>query len=119
MNETNLQQHIRLATSKAGAKLFRNNCGGFKDHTGRWITFGVANPGGSDLIGWTPVTITPDMVGKKIAVFTAIEVKTPTGKIRPEQTNFIDRVRLDGGMAGVARSITDAIQITNQYEQQN
>ena len=119
MNETNLQQLIRLATSKAGAKLFRNNCGGFKDHTGRWISFGVANPGGSDLIGWTPVTITPDMVGKKIAVFTAIEVKTPTGKIRPEQTNFIDRVRLDGGIAGIARSTTDAIQLTNQYAQQN
>lgn len=119
MNETNLQQHIRLATSKSGAKLFRNNCGGLKDVNGRWVTFGVANPGGSDLIGWTPITITPDMVGKKIAVFTAIEVKTPTGKIRPEQKNFIDRVRLDGGMAGVARSTDDAIQITNQYEHQN
>lgn len=115
MTERNIQQDIRLALSKNGSKIFRNNCGGFKDQTGRWVTFGVANPGGSDLIGWTPVTITPDMVGKKIAVFTAIEVKSASGKIRPEQTNFIDRVKIDGGMAGVARSTDDALQIiTNQ-----
>lgn len=119
MNETNIQQSIRLALSKTATKIFRNNCGGYKDHTGRWVTYGVANPGGSDLIGWTSITITPDMVGRKIAVFTAIEVKSATGKIRPEQQNFIDRVRLDGGMAGVARSTTDAIQITQPYEQQN
>lgn len=118
MTETNIQQSIRLALSKTATKIFRNNQGGYKDQTGRWVTYGVANPGGSDLIGWTTVTITPDMVGRKIAVFTAIEVKSETGKIKPEQTNFVDRVRLDGGIAGVARSIDDAIQITNQYEHQ-
>jgi hypothetical protein len=119
MNETNIQQSIRLALSKTATKIFRNNQGGYKDQTGRWVTYGVCNPGGSDLIGWTSITITPEMVGKKIAVFTAIEVKSATGKIRPEQQNFIDRVRLDGGMAGVARSTDDAIQITQPYEYQN
>ncbi len=119
MNETTTQQLIRLALSKRGATMFRNNQGGFKDATGRWVRYGVANPGGSDLIGWTPVTITADMVGKTLAVFTAVEVKGPKTKISPEQTNFIDRVKIDGGLAGVARSPEDAITITNQYAQQN
>jgi hypothetical protein len=119
MNEQSIQQHIRLALSEAGSRMFRNNSGAFKDATGRWVRYGVANPGGSDLIGWTPVKITPDMVGKTLAVFTAVEVKTLKGKISPEQTNFIDRVKIDGGLAGVARSREDAIKITNQYDYQN
>lgn len=112
--EQNIQQEIRLALSKTGSRMFRNNSGAFKDSTGRWVRYGVANPGGSDLIGWTPVKVTPDMVGRTLAVFTAIEVKTPKGKTSPEQTNFIDRVKFDGGIAGVARSANDATQITNQ-----
>jgi hypothetical protein len=118
MNEQLIQQHIRLALSKAGSRVFRNNQGGYKDATGRWVRYGVANPGGSDLIGWTPVKITPDMLGKTLAVFTAVEVKGPKTKISPEQTNFIDRVKIDGGLAGVARSPEDAITITNQYATQ-
>jgi hypothetical protein len=119
MNEQSIQQHIRLALSESGSRMFRNNQGGYKDATGRWVRYGVANPGGSDLIGWTPVKITPDMVGRTIAVFTAVEVKGPKTKVTPEQTNFIDRVKIDGGLAGVARSPEDARQITNQYAQQN
>jgi hypothetical protein len=41
--------------------------------------------GSADLIGYRTITITPDMVGQQVAVFTSIEVKTPTGRIRPEQ----------------------------------
>jgi hypothetical protein len=119
MNEQNIQQRIRLALSESGSRMFRNNSGAFKDATGRWVRYGVASPGGSDLIGWTPVKITPDMVGKTLAVFTAVEVKTIKGKISHEQTNFIDRVKIDGGLAGVARSPEDARLITNQYAQQN
>ncbi len=40
------------------------------------------------------------------AVF--IEVKTPTGRIRPEQQNFINKMRLYGALAGVARNVQDA-----------
>lgn len=114
MNETDIQQQIRLALSESGCKIFRNNCGKLQDKHGRWVSFGVASPGGSDLIGWTPTTVTADMVGSKIAIFTAIEVKTTTGRISPQQLNFIDRVRLDGGIAGVARTVSEAIKITNQ-----
>lgn len=65
-------------------------------------------PGGSDLIGFTQVTVTPEMVGKRIAIFTAIEGKTKKLKATKEQQNFINQVRLSGGLAGVARNLEEA-----------
>lgn len=70
--------------------------------------------GSSDLIGWKQITITPEMVGKTVAVFTAIEVKTETGRLREEQCKFIDAVRRAGGLAGVARCTADAHRILEE-----
>ena len=42
-----------------------------------------------------------------------VEVKGPKTRISPEQQNFIDRVRSAGGLAGIARSVEDAMQITH------
>ncbi len=72
------------------------------------MTFGVGSPGGSDLIGYRKVTVTPEMVGQEIAQFAAVEVKTPRGRVRPEQQRFIDHVRSVGGVAGIARSVEEA-----------
>lgn len=109
MNETNLMHSIMLADH--GCKLFRNQTGALKDENGRLVRFGLCK-GSSDLIGFKPVTITPDMVGRTLAVFTAIEVKTPSGKPTPEQVNFIARVKQHGGIAGIARSVDDVLAIT-------
>ena len=70
--------------------------------------------GSSDLIGWTTKEITPDMVGTKVAIFTAIEVKTPNGKASPEQLNFINQVQKSGGIAGIARSENDAVELVKK-----
>lgn len=67
--------------------------------------------GSSDLIGYTTVTITPDMVGTKLSVFTAIEVKSDTGRATDEQKRFIDNVKKAGGFAGVARTPDEALKI--------
>jgi hypothetical protein len=115
MTESTIQQQIRLSMSASGSKMFRNNQGSFRDANGRWIKFGIANPGGSDLIGWTPIEITPDMVGRTIAIFTAVEVKGPKTRTTPDQVNFIERIRADGGIAGVARSPADATAITQNF----
>jgi hypothetical protein len=64
-------------------------------------------PGSGDLIGWRTLTVTPDMVGKPIAQFLSIEVKTPTGKVRPDQINWLDQINASGGLAIIARSISD------------
>jgi hypothetical protein len=82
-----------------------------QDRRGVPVRYGL-QPGSSDLIGWRTVTITPEMVGQQVAVFTSIEVKTPTGRLRPEQKLWLDAVQAAGGIAGVARSVEDALRIT-------
>jgi len=103
-----------LEVSKAGARVFRNNCGLALMADGSHIKYGVANPGGSDLIGWTPVTITPGMVGQTIAVFVAMEVKTERGRASQAQLKFIDAVNNNGGIAGIVRSPEDGVALINE-----
>ncbi|HKY46170.1 MAG TPA: hypothetical protein VJM50_23970 [Pyrinomonadaceae bacterium] len=68
--------------------------------------FDTGLPSGfSDLFGFLPVVITPDMVGKTIAQFVAIECKSLTGAKREAQVNFINAVTNNGGLAGFARSV--------------
>jgi hypothetical protein len=54
------------------------------------------------------VTITPEHVGQTLAVFLSIEVKTPTGKPRPEQLRWLKAVQAHGGIGMVARSVAEA-----------
>lgn len=106
-NETVLQNQIRLAISSPCVRMFRNNVGSATTQDGRHIDFGLC-AGSSDLIGWTVREVTPDMVGKNIAVFTALEVKTKSGRVSEKQQGFINVVNRAGGIAGVVRSIDDA-----------
>ena len=108
MSETDLMRRIQVAASNLGARLLRNNVGQLKDRKGKWVRYGLGNPGGADLIGWTPVRITPDMVGRTVAIFTALEVKDPDGTITDEQVVFLAAVQGAGGFAGMARSVTEA-----------
>lgn len=110
--ETDLQQRIRLALgTHPEARLFRNSVGSLPDpRSGRLVQFGLAR-GSADLIGWRTLVITPDMVGRRIAVFTSIEVKTTTGRLTPAQHAWLGVVRGAGGIAGVARSVPDSLQI--------
>ena len=112
MSEASIQEAMRLDLSRGNVRLFRNHRGKVQDaRTGRWHEFGLA-PGASDLIGWKTVTITEDMVGQKVAVFTAIEVKaSPSSRKTREQKLFVEAVRRAGGLAcfawtvGLARSL--------------
>ena len=103
--ETPILKRVMLAATKMGARLFRNNVG-FDEV--RKIHYGLCK-GSSDLIGWRPVTITPEMVGTTIAQFYAVEVKTSTGEITEEQQRFIDAVNKYGGCAVVARHQDDLL----------
>jgi hypothetical protein len=117
-DESQVQQLIQLEGPKQGCILFRNNSGALKDATGRLVRYGLGNETkarsetfkSSDLIGITSVVVTQEMVGKVVAVFTAIEVKHP--KWKPSDTtrekgqqNFINWVLSKGGMAGFANSV--------------
>ena len=108
--EQTIQQHIRLACSIGSCRLFRNNTGTLRDINGRPVTFGLCK-GSADLIGWTVRTITEDMVGQQIAVFTSIEVKSTSGRVKPEQQQWLNAVAAAGGIAGIARSVGEAMDI--------
>jgi len=94
---------IRLEASKCGARLFRNNVGTLQTAEGRYVQYGIGGVGGADIVGWTPVTITPEHVGRTLAIFTAIEAKT--GRLKPthEQESFLQAVERAGGIARVVR----------------
>lgn len=124
--ETKIQRRQMLALSEAGATVFRNETGGFwagkvVHRAGDQVTLQGARmipcglcEGSSDIIGFTPVTITPEMVGQTVAVFTAVETKTKTGRATKKQINFIDCVQVAGGFAGVARDVEEALKIINK-----
>lgn len=121
MDESEVQQRIQIDGPNHNCQLLRNNSGALKDSTGRWVFFGLGNVSkkhgekikSSDLIGFTQVTVTPEMVGKTLAVFTAIEVKTPDWHFVPSdkraqaQWAFISWVLAAGGFAGIARSVEE------------
>lgn len=106
--ESAIQQRIRLAASKLGYVLWRNNRGALKDKNGRLVRYGVGPDGAGDLIGYAPITITEDMVGMTIAAFVNIEVKRPDHKTNKErlqnQLDFIDRTNDRGGIAAMLMS---------------
>lgn len=107
MSEANITRRILRDCGIGDVRLFRNNVGRLRDRFGNFIQYGVCNPGGSDLIGWRSVVVTPDMVGTRIARFMAIEVKGPRGAPSDHQQAFLDAVDRAGGLAMVARSVED------------
>lgn len=96
--ESELMRKIQVAVSEAGGRVFRNNSGYAELAHGRWLKYGVGNPGGSDLIGWTSE-------GK----FLAIEVKSKKGILTEQQSNFINEVNRSGGIAFMARSVEEVL----------
>ena len=71
------------------------------------VRFGLA-PGSSDLIGISSVIVTPDMVGKRVGLFTAIECKSGPNGPTPSQASFINMVRDLGGIAVCVNSVPAA-----------
>lgn len=105
MTETTLVHRLLRRSSALGMRLFRNNVGRLRVD-GRWIQYGLC-VGSSDLIGWTPVVITPAHVGRTLLVFTAVEAKVGRNEATPEQVRFLGAVTLQGGIAVLARAESD------------
>lgn len=133
-HETNVVHDIMVGVSPSGGRLFKNVRGGFYPVGAvkpllaaimradwravvtlakqlRPMQAGLQANGSSDLIGAMPVVVTQDMVGETIAVFCAVEVKTATGTVQPEQRDFVSFVEKIGGYAGIARNLEDAKKI--------
>jgi hypothetical protein len=122
MSEKNVSKNVQLEASRLGMRLFRNNRGMFKTLDGkRNVRAGLEVTGASDLIGITTVTVTPDMVGQKIGVFTCVEVKNPKWRnpLLPhekEQELFIAQIR---GRGGIGFFINDAKKLKESVDKSN
>lgn len=128
-DEIALMKELQIAASQIGARLFRQNVGlawvGKVERVQRAravqvrpgdVVIRAARPfkvgiaGMSDLGGWVPVVITPEMVGSTVAVYAQVEVKDGA-RVTGEQERWIDAVRRSGGLAGIARNISDLVAI--------
>ena len=143
-SEASNQRQIWLALGSAACRLFRLNTGrGWISNMGpkgvqrladgsvlikgaRSIALGLSSPNGDpivgacDLPGYTIVEITPEMVGRKVAVFTSVEVKTTKGgKVSAEQENWAAQVEKAGGIAVIARSPEEALLKIEAWKHKN
>lgn len=125
--ENKVSKLVRLEASQHGFRLFRNNRGMFwtldsiKEVGGKYyinnprkIRAGLEGNGTPDFVGWKPVTITPDMVGKQLAVFTGFEVKTKKGPATKAQKKFIELLGSHGGISGITRDPDDVKKILDE-----
>ena len=126
MSESDTVRNVRLALSNGDARLFRNNVGTawrgrvvkqsrtmLLIENPQIVNFGLCT-GSSDLIGWRSMLITPEMVGQRVAVFTALEGKAGRRIMTPEQRAFIEIVKDYGGLAGEFRSVDQVREIVEK-----
>ncbi len=97
-----IQNAVRIALSEY-ATVFRANVGSSVTYDGRHFETGLPK-GFSDLFGFRHSD------GK---IF-FIEVKTPSGRLSKDQKHFLEQMRNYGAIAGVARSVDDAIKMIRE-----
>lgn len=114
--ESKVNDAIIKAGRVYGAKLYRNRRGMLPLPNGGMLPFGLGPAGFPDEIGYMPVRITADMVGKTVAVFCGIEAKTEDGVLAGHQKSVLDELRRDGCVAGVATSADDVLAIIKDWE---
>lgn len=120
MNEIALGKKVALMASELGHRIFRCNVGEawigpstyFREPTNITVQPGDVlirkakrfhaglTTGNGDYIGWSNT-------GK----FISVELKTETGKVRPEQIAFVEAVRRSGGIAGIVRDEEEAFDL--------
>lgn len=135
LSETGVTKQIMLLNSVGGCRMFRINTGiawaGKKIQGGvgfvalddaRPIVLGLATSdnqsvqGVSDLFMMESIIITPEMVGKRVAIAGFIESKKGTKYgATPEQKKWIEFIKKMGGIAGVAKTPEEALKIRTDY----
>lgn len=130
--EEKANQDVRLRVTSWGMRMFRNNSGVLMNPNGVPVRFGLGNESkkinkvlkSPDLVGVYELEITPEMVGKKVAVFSGIEVKKKGFKEKENynensrefgQNNFIKLIKKFGGLAGFASCKEDVDRILNDF----
>lgn len=129
MAEADLMRRLQKLASSLGARLFRQNTGmawvgKVQRGPGRIVLghgdivirnarpFHAGFKGMSDLGGFAPVVVTPEMIGTTVPIYSQVEVKED-GEPTEEQSAWIAYVISVGGRAGIARNDDDLRAILN------
>lgn len=99
VSESKIQNDILIEINRRGHRLFRANAGKVITRDNRVIK--LLPKGFPDTFGYR----------KSDGKFIAIEVKTESGRLRPEQKKFKDFAETQPVLYGIARSVDDAIKI--------
>ena len=130
--ETKASLQVRLEANKQGCRLYKNNTGVAFDKYNRPVFFGLGNEGKKnkdsdrtpDWVGWHNVVITPDMVGKTLPVFLAIDAKKLGFKHKEVyskntreygQNKFFQKVINFNGIAGFAATAEHVREIISDF----
>jgi hypothetical protein len=127
MTEADLLRKLMLKLTTPSTRVFRNHVGmGWQGKVERCssgsptsvilypgdIVIRQARPlraglcdGSSDLIGWKTIEI----ADRKIAIFTAVEAKSESGRLAPAQSNFLNAVNAAGGIAIEVRDVESGV----------
>lgn len=91
--------------------LVRNGCWRYMP-----VQNGLGRTGIPDIIGCIPTMITPDMVGKVIGQFIAVETKAPgkLSRVTPNQQRELQGIADAGGIAVLADDVSIVVEALNQ-----
>lgn len=95
-HETEAMREIMIRVSEMGHRVWRNNRGLFYTRNGVPIICGLSN-GSGDLIG---ISSTGRMI--------SIEVKSESGRLQPEQRQWMDMINNMGGIGICAKKPEEA-----------
>lgn len=101
------------AATKGG--VLRKNPRGLAGYLPPGMPVGLGFPLILDEVGYLPVTISPSMVGRTVAIACFIEDKTRTGVVAEHQQAAIDALRDAGAIAGVSRGVEDSEDIYQRW----
>lgn len=120
-------KHVQLIVSKLGQRVFRNNTGQawqgdvhrLRDGSvliknPRPVHFGLVK-GSGDLIGFVKKTVTHDMLGNQILIFTNLEIKSKNGRITKEQQSFHEYISNNGGISEIIKSLSEGDQLEKTF----
>src|SRR4051812_32442799 len=108
MTEAEILRAILIALgARPECRIFRNSVGQAHDPaSGQHVRFGLC-PGASDLLA----------IVAPYGRWLALEVKSQTGQLRPDQKRFLAMIRGWGGIAEVVRSVDDALAALRRAQQ--
>jgi hypothetical protein len=113
--ESAVSEGNRLWARSKGGRLVRNRRGMATLPGGGRMPIGLAEPFIQDDVGYLPILITAEMLGRTLPVLCLIEAKTDSGVVEEHQQRCIEEMRAVGAIAGVARNLDDCELILQRW----